>query len=187
MAEVGVVSMICAIEGCERRVHAKGWCEKHYRRALKSGGDPTVVQHSMKGRRGAAHPQWRGDEVTMGSLHLRIQRERGKASEHLCACGADAHEWSYIGGDPDEKLDPRKDMAYSLDLNYYVPRCRSCHRAADVQHGERNPNAKLTDADVVAIRSAVAAGELQRVVAKRFGVGQTHVSRIVRGAQRKAV
>jgi hypothetical protein len=31
----------CSIEGCERKVYSKGWCEPHYRRALRNGGEPT--------------------------------------------------------------------------------------------------------------------------------------------------
>lgn len=46
--------------------------------------------------------------------------------------------------------------------------------------GELSPNAKLSFADVVAIRAAVAAGETQQSVADRWDIRQGHVSRIVR-------
>lgn len=45
--------------------------------------------------------------------------------------------------------------------------------------GERNPNAKLTAAKVLAIRADVAAGEPQRSVARRYGVGKSTVNYIV--------
>jgi len=45
--------------------------------------------------------------------------------------------------------------------------------------GEQHWSAKVTAADVVAIRAAVAAGESQRSVGERFGIRQGSVSRIV--------
>jgi hypothetical protein len=35
--------MICKIEGCEDRVHAKGWCQKHYRK-WKKYNDPLFTK-----------------------------------------------------------------------------------------------------------------------------------------------
>lgn len=46
--------------------------------------------------------------------------------------------------------------------------------------GARNPNAKHSD-NVEEIRAAVRSGELQRVVAERYGTTQGVVSRIARG------
>lgn len=47
--------------------------------------------------------------------------------------------------------------------------------------GERSPVAKLKLSDVMQIRCAVAAGESQRAVAKRFGISQPNVSLIASG------
>jgi len=47
--------------------------------------------------------------------------------------------------------------------------------------GEKHPFAKLTAADIPVIRAAVAAGEIQRVVGERYGVGPNAISRIVSG------
>lgn len=47
--------------------------------------------------------------------------------------------------------------------------------------GERNPAAKISDADALAIRDSVAAGETQRVIAGRYGISQSMVSAIARG------
>jgi hypothetical protein len=52
---------------------------------------------------------------------------------------------------------------------------------AQLAHGERASNAKLKEADVVAIRAAVDAGEPQRDVATRYGVSESTVSCIILG------
>jgi hypothetical protein len=46
------------------------------------------------------------------------------------------------------------------------------------QNGEANDNAKLTEMDVRAIIILLKAGRSQIVIAKMFGVNQTHISRI---------
>lgn len=48
------------------------------------------------------------------------------------------------------------------------------------QNGENNGFAKLTDAAVIDIRDQVAAGATQRSMAKKYGIGETHASRIVK-------
>ena len=51
---------------------------------------------------------------------------------------------------------------------------------ATATRGTCNPNATLTEEDVVAIRRARADGQPQRVVAERFGIHEEHVGRIAR-------
>lgn len=48
------------------------------------------------------------------------------------------------------------------------------------RRGLRNPNAKLSVADVVAMRAACASGETQQAVADRFGIHQGYLSRVIR-------
>lgn len=48
-------------------------------------------------------------------------------------------------------------------------------------HGERNPQARLTWANVAQIRSRVVQGETQRALARELGVAPMTVSRVVRG------
>jgi hypothetical protein len=49
------------------------------------------------------------------------------------------------------------------------------------QRGAQHPCARLTEADVIAIRARRAAGEQQRQLAKAYGVGEGAISQIVRG------
>lgn len=53
------------------------------------------------------------------TVHNRLMRQRGKASEHDCVdCGEQAREWSFD-----------RPTGFSMDLERYAPRCRSCHNA----------------------------------------------------------
>lgn len=76
---------------------------------------------------------------TYVTVHDRLRKYRGRASQHLCQrCGQPALDWAYRGGDPDEMTStfPRTfGMAYSTNLEFYVPLCRVCHVAVD-QLGE---------------------------------------------------
>lgn len=47
--------------------------------------------------------------------------------------------------------------------------------------GEDNPRAVLTAADIIALREAVAAGAVQRELARRYGISEGALSRIVHG------
>lgn len=56
------------------------------------------------------------------------------------------------------------------------------HRGKEAhQNGSANDNAKLTEAEVIAIRAMSKAGISQTRIAEVFGIIQPHVSRIVRG------
>ena len=55
----------------------------------------------------------------------------------------------------------------------------------EIVRGERNPNSKLSADDVRIIREALASGVEQRPLAIAFGVGQSQISRINRGAHWK--
>ena len=51
--------------------------------------------------------------------HRRVRTERGRARDHVCACGAAARHWAHIHG-----TDP-------ADTQNYLPMCISCHRVYD--------------------------------------------------------
>jgi hypothetical protein len=76
--------------------------------------------------------RWTGDDATYMAVHQRLRIRRGSAKLHKCVdCGLDAKQWSYEHNDPNEKsseLGP-----YSTDLNYYSPRCISCHKKFDLE------------------------------------------------------
>lgn len=125
--------------------------------------------------------------VGYAGAHWRMAKLRGPARGYQCVdCPEQAAEWSYVG--PPE-------VTFSTDPAHYQPRCRSCHRKLDIgagrevhafrRRGESHPQAKLTTADVAAIRAAIAAGQSQRSLAKRYGVGWQYIGDIKRGKARK--
>lgn len=69
------------------------------------------------------------------STHNWLRRQRGSASDHCCAdCGKQAEEWSYNGGDPDERTELRPDGSvgrFTRNTDAYSPRCTRCHRIYD--------------------------------------------------------
>jgi hypothetical protein len=97
----------------------------HWWRVKKHGNPDTVLP--KLGRR-------RAEIITYAGAHKRACYDKGWPSEHVCVdCGAQAHDWSYVGGSADERYEVRDGhtLAYSVDPADYVPRCISCHRKAD--------------------------------------------------------
>lgn len=76
---------------------------------------------------------WAGDAITYTSAHDRVRAVKGAASIHLCIdCSSRAEDWSYTGDGGDrERVDPESGCRYSLSIENYVPRCKSCHCATD--------------------------------------------------------
>lgn len=74
-------------------------------------------------------PGARAAVVSYRAAHKRIERARGRATEHACSCGDRAAQWAYDGTDPNELTE--RGLAYSLDVMRYVPMCVPCHTAFD--------------------------------------------------------
>lgn len=95
---------------------------------------------------------------------------------------------AFIGPCPEGKecnhKDGNKANSSPANLEYVTRSDNLFHSYAIGLHtplrGERNPFAKLTDAQVLAIRAMGAAGLSQSHIAKRFGINRSHVSRILR-------
>lgn len=119
----------CSIEGCVKKVQARGWCGMHYRRWRVAGG-----QTGGRDFRGDRNPRWTGQSATYIGVHRRLRAVRGPASAYECpACGQPASEWAYDHTDPEVRVDDRG-CRYSVDLARYLPLCSSCHRQYDTEH-----------------------------------------------------
>lgn len=120
----------CSVEGCDRPCRCRGWCNAHWRR-WRATGDPGEARIQYRGVR--------GDVLTYNSVHHRVRRIRGSATEHRCECGSPAVQWAYDHSDPDGLIETvpttngqgTKVMPYSLDLARYRPLCRACHSRLD--------------------------------------------------------
>jgi len=124
------VARTCSLDGCERAYLARDMCEAHYAR-WRQKGDPGPVEIPEK-------PGWTGDEAGYKTVHKRLKRERGLATDYRCEhCGGKAAEWAYDHADPDERTDPNhQGCPYSLNLDRYVPLCATCHRRFDRAHAK---------------------------------------------------
>jgi hypothetical protein len=71
------------------------------------------------------------DHETAGydAIHLRLKRDQGAASSHVCPCGEPATQWAYQHC-AEHELSSAKGP-YSLDQADYLPMCYSCHARLD--------------------------------------------------------
>lgn len=99
--------------------------------------------------RKAARPARRSEVVAYRSMHSRLRRWRGPASDFVCVdCKTkQAREWSYDRTGIEEMTEDVNGVTirYSLDLDSYSPRCSTCHHAHD--RGERKTCARGHDFD----------------------------------------
>lgn len=110
----------CAVAECGRLVRSRGWCYRHWEQWRKHG-DPLTIGRA--GRPPVGAPGYFG-------VHRRLRATRGPAKEYPCQdCGREGYDWSYLGGDPNELTSAVG--PYSLNLTFYAPRCRYCHRRTD--------------------------------------------------------
>ena len=158
-----MTTAFCSVPDCGGLHYGRGWCVAHYRRWARCG-DP-----------GADRPlrPRTGDGYQAALRRLRITR--GLATSQRCGdCGKSAVFWSYIGGDPEERTDPARGARFSLDLDRYRPRCRSCHRRATV-HGGRS-----VEVDVDRVVALYRAGASARGIAAHLGTTPTVINRVLR-------
>lgn len=152
----------CSVAGCDKAQSKRGWCQMHYRR------------------------WWRTRTLDLPGRvpgYIRAHELMGRASDHACAsCGEPARDWSYKGGDPNERTDQAGRYAsckYSLDSSYYEPLCRRCHVNRDTA-GEKHAGAKLTKEQVLAIRAQYATGCVtHQLLAEQYGVSRAAVTAIL--------
>lgn len=122
----------CKMAGCEALAKGHGYCTKHLAR-IRNTGDPNKVRDGGRPPKGE-HPGW-------GAIHKRLSRDKGKAARYACVdCGQRAGEWSYDNSDPNELIDARTKLAYSLAQERYAPRCVKCHRIFDLTFKKQPPS-----------------------------------------------
>lgn len=124
----------CSVDGCNRVVQTQGWCNAHYKRWWRYGDLNHVTP-----QKGESNPNWGGDDIGYVGAHIRVRNAKGRARDFGCVgCGKQAQDWAYNHCDPDERVVPEglrsAGSPYSLDVDSYVPMCKSCHKKFDVAH-----------------------------------------------------
>ncbi len=134
--------------------------------------------------RGSSHPRWNAGRIESSTGYTKVRigvahplaDPNGYAYEHLlvwCAAGRDKPA-------DDEVLHHENGDKCDNRIENLTLKKRSQH---SVEHG-----GGLSDAAVLAIREAYAAGEADMpTLAARFGVPASRVSRIIRGETRRSV
>ena len=131
----------CVVDGCtELDEGLAGYCPKHATRWRRHRDVSTVIEPESRAvKRGDEHPQWGGDGITYGGMHIRVRRERGPASRYECVdCGQPSFHWSYNrrGGSAERVGETAGyKAAYSVRADDYVPRCVPCHKRFDLSQG----------------------------------------------------
>lgn len=85
------------------------------------------TKSKMKCRTGEKSNNWKGDKIGYKGLHIWIEKQHGKAKEHICSMcsgksGSTRMEWANITG------------IYNRDLKNWKPLCRKCHVKYDVEN-----------------------------------------------------
>lgn len=181
-------SPLCALEDCGRPYYAKGYCRLHWERTTRNG-DPrqmVVLRGSSVAERLAHYSEPQGDCVVFtghrdedGYGHLTVNGADTRAHKAAFELAHGPIELGQVvrhrcDNPPCIKVEHLEPGTHADNGNDKAIRDRSTH-------GESNPSAKLTEAQVVEIREAIASGVKQRDIATKYGVGQSSISRIKRG------
>lgn len=181
-------SRLCSIPDCGNRHEAKGYCKKHYERFAK-GGSPDYRLRAANGEvvvfLNEVAARFGGNECLIWPFHrnpdgygtITLNGSSKIASRVVC---------ERVNGPPPSDL---HDAAHSCGRGHFgcvSPQHLSWktreENAADREahgrtaRGVRNGQAKLSDEQVMAIRSSV--GITQDALAKAYGVTQSHISKL---------
>lgn len=117
------------------------------------GNEATILAGNIRGGRTitcGTHGHGRSSSPlvprTYASVHVRLTRERGRASEHTCIeCGGGAADWAYNNSCPEEVQSWVKHdhcvLRYCEHLEHYDPMCRSHHQIKDAAENKKRDNA----------------------------------------------
>lgn len=181
----------CAVEGCERRRHAYGYCGLHGRRFVRHGnplgggtywGDPLrwIADHVSHADKDACLT-WPFARDINGLAVVRLDGRAVRAHRVMCEL---AH-----GKPPMPNLDTAHDCGHGhlacMNRHHLRWDTRKGNHADKIRHGthnrgERNLNAKLTTADVRTIRK-LRGSVKQSVLAAVYGVTPSHICGVQRG------
>lgn len=185
------VSRICSIADCYNPARTRGWCMKHYSRFRKYGSADAPVE--ARSPRGAAIRYlreivlpYKGDDclgwpfsTNKGRALIWWEGRLVPAARVVCTetygpPPTPEHESAHSCGKGHEGcVTPRHLRWATIVENMADKLIHGTH-----PRGERNGLAKLTEADVRAIRALSESGESQYALARRFGVSRENIREI---------
>jgi hypothetical protein len=185
------MSNICTIEGCSKTAFRRTLCAMHYSRLLRRGAtDDSCLLQAPNG----APLKWLQEHVDYDSDEcLTFPFDRGRmgrvtlngrrmvASRAMCILAhgdppTPTHHAAHFCGKGHESCVNPSHLRWATSKENN--RDKIAH--GTMNWGERHGQSKFTKDDVRAIRSALRAGELQRVIAERHATTQAVISKIAR-------
>ena len=178
---------LCSVDGCNKKLYAKGFCKAHYARFQRHGdplkgrtpyGEPLkFLEDAIKQASPDACVIWpyaldkdgygvsRKDGKTIGAHRLALILFTGISHDHLEAAHGPCHNPLCIN---------------PLHLRWATRKENNADRHRDGTHnmGERHALARLTEPEVLEILSDK---RIQREIAADYGVAQQQISRIKAG------
>lgn len=185
----------CSVKGCMARHECRGFCSRHYVR-FRAHGDPLFTKLPRGDGDTPEQRFWSRVDKTPGHgpngdcWHwLGKPMNNGYGSLYWYGKNHRAHRvaWMLVKG-----VMPQMDLLHSCDNRLC---CNPSHLREGTHRdntkdmlirerqsrGEHRPNAKLTNADIIAIRNAPKVWGFQTKLAKQYGVNTGAISRIRRG------
>ena len=202
--------MKCKIDSCKNDSHTRGWCSAHYKRVTRTGsadestplsGSAQTPQQRLESKStlvpitgcrlwfGASVPHGYGVVFYQGrqqyAHRVSWQLEHGQIANRLCVLHA-CDVTSCVN--PDHLFlgtlsDNSQDMVRKNRGNYKNHSKGEDHYfSKNIVKGDEHPMRKLNQLQVNEIRASYKPGVRQIDLAAKYGVKQSQISSIVRGA-----
>jgi len=187
----------CILDGCENTHYGQGYCLKHYKRWSKYGdplagglewGTAQKYLYEVAGTTGTkecirwpfgynstgyGRVSWKSKACNAHAVVCEIAHGPKPTPKHECChrCGQ-----GHLGCvNPDH-------LYWGTRSDNMQDALRHGTRAnSNYLRGEQSPKSKFPQSTIDAARLALSRGEQQKAVASRFGLSQSHVSRIKHG------
>lgn len=184
--------MTCSVDGCGKPVrNSRGWCSAHYERWLNHGdplggrtprGEPVrYLREHVLTYDGDDCLVWPYARLTNGYGHMYFHGKSRTVSSVVCEqihgpAPTQMHEAAHSCGKGHEGCITPRHLRWATPVENRADKL--IHGTANL--GERNGSAKLTEADVLEIRS-MKGMRTQQKIADKFGVSRSLISMLHSG------